>query len=272
MTTLTQPVKWHGGKHYLAPKIVALFPPKASERPGGYVHYVEPFFGAGISEVVCDIDGELTAFWKVLRSPALFPAFARAVEATEFGEAVWRQAAAGDGPGGGLAGGLVGRAWCFFVRYRQSLAGRGESFSPLSRRRTRRWMNEQASAWLTAVEGLPAVHARLKRVVVLAPRPAADVIEQQDGPGTLFYLDPPYLPATRSAPSVYDHEMTTEEDHAHLLAVVWRCQGKVVLSGYPSPLYDDVLRDWRRVTFDLPNHAAGGPAKARMTEACWLNY
>ena len=38
---------------------------------------------------------------------------------------------------------------------------------------------------------MPAVHARLKRVVVLN-RDALDVIRTQDGPGTLFYLDPPY--------------------------------------------------------------------------------
>lgn len=36
---LTQPIKWHGGKHYLAPKIVALMP--------RHLHYVEPFGGGG---------------------------------------------------------------------------------------------------------------------------------------------------------------------------------------------------------------------------------
>ena len=62
----------------------------------------------------------------------------------------------------------------------------------MSRNRTRRQMNEQASAWLTCVEGLPAVHARLKRVVVLN-QPALEVIKREDGEKTLFYLDPPYL-------------------------------------------------------------------------------
>jgi len=44
------------------------------------------------------------------------------------------------------------------VNCRQSLAGRMDAFAPLSRRRTRRGMNEQCSAWWNAVEGLPAVH------------------------------------------------------------------------------------------------------------------
>jgi DNA adenine methylase len=36
---LTPPLKWHGGKHYLATKIVALMPP--------HLHYVEPYCGSG---------------------------------------------------------------------------------------------------------------------------------------------------------------------------------------------------------------------------------
>jgi hypothetical protein len=40
------------------------------------------------------------------------------------------------------------------------------SFTPVTRTRTRRQMNGNASEWLSAVEGLPAVHARLRRVVI----------------------------------------------------------------------------------------------------------
>jgi hypothetical protein len=61
----------------------------------------------------------------------------------------------------------VQRAVWFFIRCRQSLAGRMGAFAPLSRNRTQRRMNEQAAAWLSVVENLPAVHARLKRVVIL---------------------------------------------------------------------------------------------------------
>lgn len=64
------PLKWHGGKHYLAPKIVVQMPP--------HLHYVEPLFGGGavrlsknpdeVSDVVNDLDGDLLNFWKVIRS------------------------------------------------------------------------------------------------------------------------------------------------------------------------------------------------------------
>src|SRR4051794_37852271 len=143
-------------------------------------------------------------------------------------------------------------------------------FAPLSRTRTRRGMNEQASAWMNAVEGLPAVHARLRRVALLN-RDALDVIRQQDGPDTLFYLDPPYLGETRAAADVYDKEMSHAQ-HVELLSLIRECRGKVMLSGYPSEMYDAHLSDWTRHEFSLPNQAAGGRVKRRMTEVIWLNF
>jgi DNA adenine methylase len=131
-------------------------------------------------------------------------------------------------------------------------------------------MNEQASAWLNAVEGLSAVHARLRRVAILH-RDAMDVIRQQDGSGTLFYLDPPYLSETRTADDVYAHEMGKPE-HARLLETIRACKGHVMLSGYPSEMYDRSLEGWTRHEFTLPNQAAGGKQKRRMIEVVWCNF
>lgn len=269
MKTITPPLKWHGGKHYLAPKLVAMMPP--------HTHYVEPFAGGlsvllakdpeGVSEVVNDLNSMLMDFWRVLIHEQLFPLFVRRCQATPFAQEQWDTVAA---LGADKFGGPVARAWAFFVLARQSLAGRMESFAPLSRTRTRRGMNEQASAWLAAVEGLPAVHARLKRVVILN-RDALDVIRQQDGPDTLFYLDPPYEPGTRASADVYAHEMS-DEQHRDLLTLVRRCKGRVMLSGYRSAMYDDLLSAWHRTDFDLPNNSAGGAAKRRMTESVWTNF
>jgi DNA adenine methylase len=131
-------------------------------------------------------------------------------------------------------------------------------------------MNEQASSWLSAIDGLPAVHARLQRVVILN-KPAVEVIHEQDGPDTLFYLEPPYPGHTRTAQKVYRHEMSFN-DHKELLRVVLACQGKLMLSSYRTPLYDINLRHWRKVTREIPNHAAGGKEKRKMTEYLWMNY
>jgi DNA adenine methylase len=101
-------------------------------------------------------------------------------------------------------------------------------------------MCEQVSAWLSAVEGLPAVHARLKRVAVFN-EPAVDVIRRYDDPDALFYCDPPYLHSTRTAKGVYDRFEMTDDDHRQLLDTLRGCRGKVLLSGYPNELYDQVL-------------------------------
>src|ERR1700733_9466940 len=80
---VSPPLKWHGGKWYLAPKIVALMPL--------HIHYVEPFAGGlslllakdpeGVSEVVNDLDGELTNFWRTLQHEDTFAQFKRILEA-----------------------------------------------------------------------------------------------------------------------------------------------------------------------------------------------
>ncbi len=273
---ISGPLKWHGGKAYLAARVVALMPP--------HVHYVEPFFGGGsvllakdpegVSEVVNDLNKELINFWRVLANEELFENFSRIAQAVPFSKAHWEEA-------GRMLKHLrrdddfnhVPRAMAFFVRCRQSLAGRMDSFAPLSRNRVRRGMNEQASAWLNAVEGLPAVHDRLKRVVILGPEDALEIIRQQDGPRTLFYLDPPYLHETRATTGEYAHEMTGAQ-HEELLAALATLKGKFLLSGYANEMYrsHQARFGWNLHAFKLPNNAAGGSEKRRMTECVWCNF
>lgn len=276
MATITPPIKYHGGKHYLAPKIIALMPP--------HVHYVEPYFGGGavllaknpegVSEVVNDVNGSLTNFWRVLQCEESFADFKRLADTTPFSEAEFNKASQWllDFADLGINSPHVGKAYCFFVACRQSMSGRMKDFAPLSRTRTRRGMNEQASAWLTAIEGLPAVHERLKRVVILN-RNGPEVIRSQDGPDTMFYCDPPYLHETRATTGEYEHEMTTGQ-HVELLGTLAGIKGKFLLSGYRHPIYDEMAacHNWSRTDFDLPNNAAGGKSKRRMTESVWHNF
>ncbi len=274
-TRVAPPLKWHGGKGMMAHKIVGLFPP--------HTHYVEPFAGGlsvllardpeGVSEVVNDLNRQLWRFWNLLAHPDHFPQFVRMVEAKPFCEETWRAARYACT----LSPPETDEEWVaeavnFFVWCRQSLAGRMRSFTGITKTRTRRGMNNEVSAWLTAVEGLPAVHERLKRVLILN-RPALDVIHGQDGPHTLFYCDPPYLQETRTAPNVYAHEMT-EGQHQDLLVALAGIDGKFLLSGYRSPLYDRFAEQygWHRTDFEMANHASGGKSKRRMVECVWSNF
>jgi DNA adenine methylase len=272
------PLKFHGGKSYLARRIVALMAP--------HLHYVEPYAGGlavllardpddpalwlpphrGVSEVANDLDGRLMNFWHVLQGGDTFARFRRAVEAVPLGRAAWERAHAHahrQDP--------VDDAVAFFVDCRQSLAGRMKSFTGTTRTRTRRGRNGNVSEWVGAVEGLAGVHARLWGRVLLECLPALDVIRREDGPGTLFYCDPPYLHDTRVSRDAYALEMT-EADHRGLLDVLLAVKGKVMLSGYPSILYDGALSGWTRHAFDICNHAAGGAGKRRMTEVLWCNF
>jgi DNA adenine methylase len=283
---LTPPLKWHGGKHYLAPKIVELMPK--------HLHYVEPYFGGGavllardpadqtkfwgrksyelgVSEVVNDVNGDLMNFWQVLQDERAFTGFMRQVEAIPFSQVAWEQAQPKVTPDKDGNPDLEA-AVAFFVWCRQSRSGQMGGFAPLSRSRTRRGMNEQASAWLTCVEGLPEIHERLKRVAVVC-EDAIKVIRQQDGPRTLFYCDPPYLHETRTSTDAYHHEMS-EGDHVELLETLATIQGSIMLSGYPNELYDRFAKEhgWHHADFDLPNNAAGGKSKRRMTERVWMNF
>ena len=100
-------------------------------------------------------------------------------------------------------------------------------------------MNEQASSWLNAIDGLPAVHARLQRVVILN-QPALEVLRSQDGPSSCFYCDPPYLPDTRTSKKAFGPFEMTVEQHEELLDAItglaghgddlWLCLGALRFS------------------------------------------
>ena len=274
MKTLTQPLKWHGGKHYLAKRIIELMPP--------HIHYVEPFFGGGsvllqkpyegVSEVVNDRHRYLINFWKTLRDELAFGVFRSECERTEFGTEAWQEALNRESGKPILAPPDPYAAHAFFVKMRQSRQGIGKDFATLTRNRTRRGMNEQVSSWLTAIEGLPEVHARLKRVVILNDD-ACKVIRQQDGPNTFFYCDPPYLHETRASTGEYEHEMSVEQ-HEELLKALGGIEGKFVLSGYPSKLYEQhqAGNGWRRVDIEIDNKASSAKVKEKKTECLWMNY
>ena len=81
----------------------------------------------------------------------------------------------------------------------------------------------------------------------------------------LLYCDPPYLKHTRTSGRRYrfDYE---ERDHIELLALLKRLPCQVILSGYPSALYDEWLGDWQTLELQVMNQAGV------RTEKLWLNF
>lgn len=263
-------LKWHGGKAYLANWILSKFPDREF-----YITYAEPYFGGGSvlfahnpegkSEIVNDINDDLMVFWRVLQNDLDFHNFQRYIEATPFSqkeflrEDRWPQD-------------IVWRAVDFFVRNRQSRQGLMKDFATMSKTRVRRGMNEQVSSWLSAVEGLPEFHNRIKRVVIFN-EDAIRFIKRIDNKKTLFYLDPPYLPDTRTHKNSYKHEMTVDQ-HIELLSTLSKIKGKFLLSGNPSDLYNNFAskNNWNLETTIIDNKSSSDKSKKDRTECLWMNY
>ena len=81
----------------------------------------------------------------------------------------------------------------------------------------------------------------------------------------LVYSDPPYLLPTRTSRRRYRFEYR-EQDHIELLTLLKTLPCHVMLSGYPSAMYDDLLEGWNSVELQVMNQ--GGVR----TEKLWYNY
>ena len=81
----------------------------------------------------------------------------------------------------------------------------------------------------------------------------------------LVYCDPPYLLHTRSSARRYRYDYE-EHDHRALLALLKTLPCAVILSGYPSALYDEQLADWRTLELQVMNQAGV------RTEKLWFNF
>lgn len=98
--------------------------------------------------------------------------------------------------------------------------------------------------------------------------PALKLIEKYDNEYTFFYLDPPYVHGTRSNWYKYDYEMT-DDDHRELAEVLQGIEGKAMVSGYKSDLYDEIFKGWNRIE-DEPYMSP--TSKTVKQECIWLNY
>ncbi|HEY4136475.1 MAG TPA: DNA adenine methylase [Alphaproteobacteria bacterium] len=258
-------LRWHGGKWVLAPWIIANFPTHRV--------YVEPFGGGGsvllrkaraYAEVYNDLDGEAVNLFRILRAPNEAARLIELLRLTPFARAEFEGAYA-------LAEDPVERARRLVIR---SFMGFGsDGFNRANKTGFRassgRSGTTPAHDWANYPGCLAAVVSRLAGVI-LENKDACAVMAQHDGPSTLHYVDPPYLPETRSMKSshrfhAYVHEMD-EAAHGELLGFLRCLKGIVVLSGYPSALYDVALDGWRRIE----RKALADGARER-TEVLWIN-
>ena len=93
-------------------------------------------------------------------------------------------------------------------------------------------------------------------------------MERYDTSDTVFYLDPPYVHSSRGDTSSYGYEMT-DEQHVDLAELLHNIDGRAIVSGYDTQLYDELYPKWRRV--DAASKMCNSVHKPRR-ESLWMNF
>ena len=252
------PVPYFGSKGRIADWIVNLLP--------AHQHYVEPYCG-GLSvllakepsnlETVNDLDQQLVAFWRILRDRP--DDLARACALTPHSRSEHNlsyEPAADDLE-------AARRVW---VRLTQGRSGR------MDRTGWRHCIADIGTNMPAYLDGYRTrLHPAAERLmgVQLECRPALEVIASfGKHPDVLLYVDPPYLGSTRVVTG-YRHEMRSDDQHRELAAALAGCKATVVLSGYDSPLYDELFDGWHR--YEQQSMTGNAKTAKDRTEVLWAN-
>lgn len=255
-----QILRWYGSKARLAQWIISHFPP--------HFLYVEPFFGSGAvffskppsaSEIVNDMSDGVINFFTVLRDQP--DALIRAILLTPYALAEYK--ACFDEPATGNA---LEDARRFYCRVEMGFNGIDTHNSGFRReRKGASARNVSVCSEFNSIAHLYDAARRLKHAQI-DHEDAFSLIERYDSPETLFYIDPPYVYRTRGTERKrYEHEMD-DTDQRRLADLLRGLKGMVILSGYPSALYDELYADWRCVTHQTTDVAGG-----QQTECLWIS-
>lgn len=256
-------IRYHGAKFRLASWVISHFPEHKC--------YVEPFAGgAGVllqkprvyAEVYNDLDSEVVNLFRVLRDPQLNERLIDLCRLTPFSREEFNLAYEETNNTVEKARRMIVRATMGFGS--ASASGGNSGF----RTDTKRKYATAQHLWQRYPDNLAAVCSRLQGVLI-ENNNAIKVMQKHDGKETLHYCDPPYLPETRvKGNRYYKHEMETE-DHEELLCSVKTLDGMVIVSGYDSELYNDILSGWRKETKTSRISAARG-TKTKL-ECLWIS-
>lgn len=271
LTNQLPPVlRYHGGKWRIADWVLAHFPPASA-----YDTYIEPFGGSASVlmrksrspfEVYNDLDGEIVNVFRVLRDPSRCARLEDLLHLTPYGREEFELSYEPHGDPVEQARRTIFRA---FSGFGSAAATKGRTgfrgFSGSSGRGV-----NPASYWSRYPAKLAEFGERLSGVVIEC-RPALDVLRDRDTPRAMHYVDPPYVLGARvmqTGDRYYRHEMT-DADHVALLEGLRQLEGHVVVSGYPSEIYRDLLADWQMVSTD--SQASGRLGSVKRTECLWLS-
>ncbi len=252
------PLRYPGGKWRLAPWIISHFPEHRT--------YVEPYGGGAsvllrktrsYAEVYNDLDGEIVHLFRVLRDHP--GELAARIRLTPYARAEFDLSyVSTEDP--------IEQARRTMLRSRAGFGSWGVTGASTGfRADSRRSGTTPAQDWGSHWRYVEAWAERLAGVIIEC-RDALELMAYYDGPDVLHYVDPPYLAATRNIHiKGYRHEFV-EEDHRQLAEFAATLDGAVIVSGYPSELYDELYEGWARAT--KATRADGASAR---TECLWIS-
>lgn len=265
------PFAYYGGKAGLAQRLIDIMPPHRV--------YMEPFFGSGAvffakppvtHEFLNDIDGAVVNFFRVLRDEP--EQLAHVCRLSPYSRAEWEACREIDEPG--LSD--LERARRFWVRINQSF-GRAIGHRTGWSATTARTQSTAASV-ASRISTFEACARRLFMASIECC-PGSELIERLATDDTVVYVDPPYLGETRrlgrgTRASDYRHDMGEPELHEALAETLNKTPASVVLSGYPSPLYDRLYADWFHTDVKVMVHSSNATTTSRegRTERIWTNF
>ena len=264
---------YYGGKGVTAPRIVEHF-------PVGPTLYLEPFFGSGAvffavpqgvyrTQVVNDLNRGIVTFFKILRERPKDLLRVCSLSPYAFDEQRDCRNGEEDPPEDELE--TARRVW---VRQSQNFGGRNTPVAGWKRTHPKKGGGE-AETVLAKLQHLEA-YARRMMQVEINNLDVLKLLEAYAGPEVFAYLDPPYHPDALGEGGTYQFEMSHAQ-HVELLNKVQELslQGtKFALSGYPCALYNERLKDWRRIDYEVSVGSAAFAAeeKRKRTEVLWMNY
>lgn len=258
-------IKCHGGKYYLSNWVIENFPEDYQE-----MTYCEPYLGGGSvflnkepskTEIINDIDNKVVSIFKALRDEP--GELTGRLKRTKYKEETFNRALKKE-----EFEDYIDLAITEITLRRMSRGGMKEAFSWSKRLRGGKPGDE--NAWETYLEQLPLSAARVEKAHIFNKK-AEEIIKIWDGPNTLMYLDPPYLSTTRSAPNVYENEMSID-DHISLSETINNSKSYIILSGYPSSLYNRLYKDWNCIKKEIVNHSSQKKTKSKKVECIWMNF
>lgn len=238
-----------GAKANLAPLIV--------RELGRHRSYWEPMSGSmavllckkiSAAETVNDLHGDLINLALVVRDPKLSRQLYSLLRKTWHVEAIFSESNTA------IRHGIprppnVERAYHYFVwswmgRCGVSGTAVGNGSYPL---RYTAGGGSSGSRFVSAVDSIPAWHERMRSVVIVS-RDVFEILDKiEDEPGTVIYLDPPYLKKTKN----YVHDFSAS-DHERLAKSVTRfMHTRVVVSYYDDPRLAELYPNWRSRTIDV---------------------